>query len=289
MNLTKIYFAGDSFTYGEGLELYTPTNKWKSELYKYNPWPELEKKLDSDSTKFRTKNNFVGIFSENFPNVTTYQSTINGGSLSDVIYNRIPNAIEVIGDIDIIVIQFSTFLRNPLHLKYDCKCDWCLATNCGSTGMISTTLRDGKNRLIALKDSTLNQFCKIIDFYDIDSYDILLKYDEFLNTSIKNQIEIFKKDFLKNIINSNTKVFFIDSWCKLTSNHLQDDELIRNLTIPLISLDGNPYNRWGQFQHQFDNPTINHMYPNTSNFHPTPEVHRYIGNSLVEFFKDKLK
>jgi len=287
--MKNIYFSGDSFTYGEGLELYTPTDKWKDELYKYNPWPELEKKIDLDSTEFRTKNNFVGIFSENFPDVNVYQSSINGGSVSEIIYNRLPTEIDLLTKVDIIVFQFTTFQRNPLHLNYSCKCDFCKNTNYLPLERVLYSLDDYKKKGPFLFDKILiNEFCKQINFYDIDSYDILEKYDEFLNNSIKNQIQIFKKDFLNKFIDSGVQVYFIDSWCKLSSNLLQQDDDIRNLTIPLISTDGEPYPTWGKFISKFDYPTICDKYKKTSNHHPTPYVHRLIANSLIEFFKDKL-
>ena len=47
-NNDVIIFTGDSFTWGEGLELYTDTPKWINERTKLNVWSELYQKQDYD-------------------------------------------------------------------------------------------------------------------------------------------------------------------------------------------------------------------------------------------------
>lgn len=284
-----IYFSGDSFTYGEGLELFTPNDKWKAELSKLNNWPELQQKIDLESNVFRKENNFVGIFSKEFPNFKVYQHHENGGSLSHDMDKRLPYDIKLIGGVDVIVIQFTTFSRNCLHLNYTCECDFCKKTDYISIdGILGSIAKSAEGKELNNQDSNaLTEFCKLVNFYDVSSPKILKLYDEFYQNNIKNQIEIFKKDFLNKFLNQGIDVFFIDSWDGITSYYLQRDSVINDLTIPLISKDGVSYKKWRGFFEKFYQPWIYQNYPITANHHPMPEIHRYIGESLIKFFKNK--
>lgn len=282
----KIYFSGDSFTYGEGLELYTPTDKWRKELYNLNTWSELRLKLDNDSEHFRKKNNFVGLFSSKFPTYKVYQHNGNGGSLSYDLHKRLIPEISEIGNVDCIIIQFTTFSRNCLHLNYECTCDFCKNTGYRSVDSIINAISSiHDNRGIDETDVVvLNEFYKLINYNKLKSYEILEKYELFYKDVIQNQIKIFKDDYLSKFIESGIKVFFIDSWDDTTSYYLQQDSVISNLTIPLKSKDGNYYKSWSEFISKFEKPWIYQNYEITANHHPTPEVHSYISESLIDFF-----
>ena len=56
-----IVFAGCSFTYGEGLDLYCNTEKWIEQRNHTTHDAELRVIADSDGTNFRLNNNFGGI------------------------------------------------------------------------------------------------------------------------------------------------------------------------------------------------------------------------------------
>jgi len=283
----KIYFSGDSFTYGEGLELYTPTDKWRAELYKFNTWGELQLKIDSSADNYRKQNNFVGIFSQEFPNFKVYQNHENGGSLSHDLDKKFLSDIQTLGGVDYIIIQFTTFSRNCLHLNYTCECSFCKNSDYAAIDSIPNALHNiqNNNGISNQHEIALDEFCKLVNFYDINSPIILDKYDEFYNDTIKNQIEIFKNNYLNKFLEDGVRVFFIDSWDSITSNHLQNDKTISELTIPLISPDGNSYKKWNDFISKFYNPWIYQEYSITANHHPTPKVHQYIGESLIKFFK----
>lgn len=287
----KIYFSGDSFTYGEGLELYTPTEKWKSELYKHNTWDVLEKKLDIDSYKFRTNNSFVGLFRNHFKEYDVYQHDGNGGSLSYDLHQRLIPEINEIGGVDTIILQFTTFARNCLHLNYQCQCNFCKKTDYNTFNEIfDAFINYNKKNYIgsSTKNIILEEVSKLINFYDFENpllYDIIY---EFYTFTIKNQIKIFKEDYLEEFYKQGIDVFFIDSWDSTTSEILQSDIDINKKTIPLIGSDGNLYKSWQEWEKTLTNPYIIHEYPKTSNKHPTPKTHKIISESLIKFFNENI-
>lgn len=75
---TGILFLGDSFTWGEGLELYCDTPKWVEERSQKNTWKYLSTKQDTDGEDFREKNRYPGIVSKHF-NTNVYVDDHNGG------------------------------------------------------------------------------------------------------------------------------------------------------------------------------------------------------------------
>lgn len=284
----KVYFSGDSFTYGEGLELYTPTEKWKSELFKQNTWTILKKKLDSDSYNFRTNNNFVGLFRNHFKDYDVYQHDGNGGSLSYDLHNRLIPEVNEIGGVDIIILQFTTFSRNCLHLNYECQCHFCKKTNYSKFDAIFDIFLNYKKKESYIggqtRDDIIKLVCDIINYHEMGNPIMVDKINDFYKNTIKNQIKIFKNEYLSDFIKQGTQVYFIDSWDSRTSEILQKDLEINKRTIPLIGSDGKLYKSWPNWEKTLTKPYIIENYPKTSNKHPTPETHKIISESLIKFF-----
>ena len=76
-----IIFTGCSYTFGEGLELYSDTPKWINQRNYQTHDFELKQIHDSDGTNFRLNNNFPSIVSKHF-NTIPIQSIKNGGSFA---------------------------------------------------------------------------------------------------------------------------------------------------------------------------------------------------------------
>jgi lysophospholipase L1-like esterase len=79
-----ILFLGDSFTWGEGLELYCDTPKWKNERFIENTWHQLLQKQDTDAIKFRKTNRYPTLISNEL-NSNIIVDKDNGGSLRSFI------------------------------------------------------------------------------------------------------------------------------------------------------------------------------------------------------------
>ena len=57
----KILFLGDSFTWGEGLELFIENGKWIKQRELHSEWPQLEVIQDIDSLQFRDNNRYPSL------------------------------------------------------------------------------------------------------------------------------------------------------------------------------------------------------------------------------------
>ena len=82
MENNSIIFGGDSFTWGEGLELYLDTPFWINERHNLNGWNELEPKQTLESAKFRESNRFAGIISNKL-NCNQITLDYNGGGFDE--------------------------------------------------------------------------------------------------------------------------------------------------------------------------------------------------------------
>ena len=281
-----ILYGGDSFTWGEGLELYIDSPFWINERNNHNEWTELESKQTDESYSFRNKNRFPGVIES----ITSYKQivdSLNGGdyqSSTDIInYNLNENTVAI-------VYQFTSIDRNFLHSTIECECDFC---------------RDEKpkpfNVYLEYIDRILNNQ-KISDWMQ-SKIDYLEKYENIKKFSIsdleKSGLDfgmyidsLFNPSRLKNIdylIEHNikkwkttNKVYLIDSWCHETSRrYIHSNPYLVDLLIPLKGYDGKWYKSYPEWEHTFPHSRIMYQYPNTVNGHPTPIQHQYLADSII--------
>jgi len=234
-----IIFAGCSFTYGEGLELYMDTPKWINQRKLVTHDAELKKLVDYESTKFRLNNNFPGLVGKYF-NIKPLQHHKNGGCFASstrfikeveaVIkkrknYNRgyvDDTLLEYFNtsenkNIKCIIIQLSSLDREPLHFDYDCKCEMCAGTLWAYFGDFYIHLNYLHNLITLKKKVKKPQFIKIKYFSFIMSkmYNNF-NYNEFIEKS-KEDKKYFS-DIMENITNN------ID----LVINKLKKESLVLN-------------------------------------------------------------
>ena len=86
MVIESFLIFGDSFTWGEGLELYLNTPKWISQRNKKSEWQELSIIQDTLSIGFREFNRYPNIVSRHY-NTTLFTDPNNGGSIQSLIRN----------------------------------------------------------------------------------------------------------------------------------------------------------------------------------------------------------
>lgn len=287
-----VYFSGDSFTFGEGLELFTPTEKWKNELNSLNDWSNLKNKVDLESSNYRKNNNFSGLFQKHFQNYNVIVDDENGGSLSWNLQERILPKLNKIGNVDYLIIQFTSFKRNLYHLNNECKCDFCnlihryttLDLLFGDSYDFIEHKKLKKNHISNYDVDRINNFFNYLNINPENKVESLDKIETFYFDTIKMQIELFKDKYLNFFKKNGISVYFIDSWEPVTSSFLNQDLDINNLLIPLISTNGNRYKSWPQWISTLDKPFISDLYPKTGNQHPTPKTHILISESLIDFF-----
>ena len=76
-----IIFGGDSFTWGEGLELYINSERWISERKIKNHWNDLQPKQTKESILFRESNS-LRLVEEKLGYKSIVKKT-NGGGFDD--------------------------------------------------------------------------------------------------------------------------------------------------------------------------------------------------------------
>jgi len=285
-NKKVMVFGGDSFTWGEGLELYLDTPFWINEQNYVNSWNELEEKQTSESINFRESNRFAGIVSNKF-GCNQITLDYNGGGFNapaELISNNLDKNPKAV------VYQFTIFDRMLLHFDDNCPCEFCNS-------------KYGNIRPIMFYLDCMNKQLENISLSEGDTFFLnwLEKYENIPMITMENEaniehiyhlfIEMFKRNLnvfidkhLKKWLET-TNVYLIDSWDGLTSEILSSHPIIEKYLIPLKGYDGKYYKKWSEWEHTFPYSRIQYEFPNTENGHPTLIQHQYIAESLIEHIK----
>lgn len=302
MDFKKIAFLGDSFTWGEGLELYIDNPKWISQRKKTSNWSNLLPLQDSDAKEFREANRFSALVANHFNSEIIIDSK-NGGSFRSLLYQLNPLLDKGITP-EVIIIQFSALSRNNIHFHLE-KDMWC---NCDMCSI------EAKTQKIITFDYINQLMLKTLNMYDIGNpeftYEELLVRkmleDEFnihhYYDNISNLFEYLKRieyeysrihlDFLlEKYVNQFEKrgsyVFFIDSWDFQSSYPVVSNKKISNNMIPLLGYDGNYYKNYSSWENTFPFTRIQYEFQKCDNGHPTLLQHQYISKSIIEFLEKK--
>lgn len=290
----SISFLGDSFTWGEGLELYCNSPKWISErsVDSSNWATGLSLKQDEIGTEFRNKNRYPALVGNQL-NCNFFVDHENGGTISRNLYVLESHLIKY--NITDVVLQFSSHARESYHLTYDCRCDFCTNFKCNSP---MDTIRSYTQKKINKKFNEItNDEIDIINFIsekigvsDTDSLEFLDKSDQYLKNYFSKQISLINEGFFYRLKNHyDIKLHFIDSWCKETSDILEKNIDVYPFLIPLIGKDGKYYKKWPEWINTFRSKRILDDFPLTKNHHPSLEVHQYLAKSVVKYFCNKNK
>lgn len=242
-----ILFLGDSFTWGEGLELYCDTPRWKTERLIKNEWSQLYHKQDSNAVKFRENNRYSALVG-NTLNYNIIVDKDNGGSLSSFIRLAEHSLYKPFNNIETIIIQMSCLERESYHLHNRCKCDICVRSNYSHIFPITYMILEKVFNNESLNDTEtfiIKFFEKEIG-YKITNSKFFLAFDEirfkWYNTIvgdfIHNYIRLWKSNGLRNI-------YFIDSWDRVSSDVLSLNIPKKDM-IPLIGEDNKLYYKWSQ-------------------------------------------
>jgi hypothetical protein len=271
-----IFFGGDSFTWGEGLELYMGTPYWINQRNFKNNWLELETKQTLQTIEFRETNRFAGIVSKYFD---TNQLVLdyNGGG-----FDASPTFFDLHSDIipNTIVYQFTVFDRFNLHFTRLCQCDFCKTGGARPYMIYLESLRK-------LLDN------KSLDEYEKYHIDWLIKHQNIkldinINQTTINQfiplflksMEIFVNDYIKKWIKT-SNVYLIDSWDRFTSDIIETIPELQSKIIPLKGYDDKWYYKWSDWELTFPHRRIENEFPATQNGHSTLIQHQYIAESII--------
>ena len=285
----SVIFAGDSYTWGEGLQLYIDNEFWIKERSKPNDWLNLKPKCTSETEKFREENRFAGIVS-NFYDYNLITFPHDGVSFWESV-ELIEQNINT-PNLKFIVYQFTILDRLPIILDPQLSNSNLFNENDTLTGILSSYIQHKIfNNTIEKKSECQIQILK--EVYNIDIDEILqLSIDElkkfYYDFLCKKLLDTFVTTFV-NKWKQKCDVYFIDSWFYDSSDTIQKSETIKNNIIPLIGTDGKLYKKWSDWEYTFKYKNIIEEFPETGNGHPTLEQHKYLAKSIIKFINESEK
>lgn len=298
--MDNIIFSGDSFIWGEGLELYIDTPYWVSQREFHNEWVSDEDgvglyyKQTPDAIKFREDNRFATIVEKTL-GLKSIVRKDNGGDWHS---SRMVVEENLSLKTKHIVHMFTSIDRNFLHSNINCNCDFCKIDKPKPFNVyvdyISNILNGNpiddwmQSRIDYLENNEgIPKFTmERLDEWETNTKGDLISYIDFIfhNHRLKNMeyhLEKFK------LYQKTAKIYFIDSWCTHTSfNYVRNNPFIESLLIPLKGYDGNYYKYYSDWEGTFPYKRIADEFPKTKNIHPTLLQHQYLAQSILEYFEN---
>ena len=217
-----IIFAGCSFTWGEGLELYSEYPTIRYSFYKQEHkgyyFPEAVMYQKPGHVRFIEANRFSRKVAQHF-NTFDLVHPKNGGSLSTMRKFIASSLLEYEGDIEYIVLQFTEVLRD-VYIHDNCINDCC-----------DISVREILNDRVSYE-------CKELSLNDYSKYKSYELYNKFfsgktpleidMEYSIKELVKTLR--YLKNITETtDIKVKLLGSW----TNDNQKYENLKNVDLEL--------------------------------------------------------
>lgn len=284
-------FGGDSFTWGDGLELYLNTPFWIEQRKKKSTWDVLGSLQNEESIEFRNNNRFAGLIASEL-NATSIVDSMNGGGLCkgahliDSYINESPKAV---------VYQFTSLMRMTFHFSRFCTCNICTTPY----GLIPNVInyyfeclyKRVHNEKFTEKDLFfLNRLKEAegivitdeqLELFRNPANNILELFYPMFHRNMKYFIDTFIKQWTKT-----TKVLLINSWEEETGSLVERNNFFREYLVPLKGYDGNYYLSYTEWENTFPHRTIADEFKGTENRHSTLLQHRYLADSITEALRD---
>jgi hypothetical protein len=282
-------FGGDSFTWGEGLELYIESDYWIGQRKLRNHWNELSNKQTDESKSFREQNRYPGLVASYFGGEPMVWPENGGGiDFGPVMINKNIhlNPLAVIN-------QFTAINRMNFHFSRFCKCEMC-TNQYGSIRPLMFYVDCLRKKLF--NEEFTEQDLFYLDYLEkVENIPLISLTDDIQELLVDKvytlfepmfyrNLDIFIDEYLNNWIGK-TKVLLIDSWDKKTSEYLNEHPIINQYLLPLKGWDGKYYKKWWEWESTFKHTRIYDEFPRTENGHPTLLQHQYIAESIIETLK----
>jgi len=308
-----IIFAGCSYTWGEGLELYQDDTKWiearNSQIHHHG----IQELSDEGSVQFREQNRFPGIVSNHY-NTPAFVATENGGCEA-ASHRHIVNTINEQPKLDpsvqewtriedekkfsVIIYQFTALERNPPHFTYSCQCDRCLETVWCSIAhiweLINPIISDGKSLNDLLKSDIFNGdgisafnhgMVKLIGIENTDGLDdIHHKLTKYFRKWKRESFPLLVEELKK--IDKKIPMYFIPTWNASEHSLINQSDFIKDRTIPLIDENGDSHTNWKDWFKNIKGKIISYDFPKTQNDHPSLKTHKLLASSIIKFLDEK--
>lgn len=313
INLNKFLFVGDSYTWGEGLELENPmyiqfmnhiigyetpqTPQWKQHGYSHSYFHDIS--AESNSYRFRLNNSFPTLVGDEF-NAITLINEYNGGN-NQASIDKIKEIYAKIGKIDLVVFQMTHALRdvglfvnyinhkqpqlNFTHENMEVILNKIMPSWMGidSMNLKEYKLKDNFDLFFNETDIwNYSDFMKVREIFPTHS-DFFNAVYQFLYSYYIRTLQDFKsKNFFDNLI-------IIGSWSNMD---IQYEAIIKNnksvhpsmffLKQHRLKINEN-INSIFTLQETIDDTSYQYGYPDEyKNHHPTKKAHKIIADSLIK-------
>ncbi len=296
--MNNIIYSGDSFIWGEGLELYIDTPYWKSQREVYNEWVGMDEtegllyKQTPETIKFREENRFAGIVEKKL-GLKSIVRKDNGGDWHS---SRVIIEKNLSLDTKCIIHFFTSIDRNFLHSVIDCDCDFCKIDKPKPFNVYVDYVHKMINNE-PIDEWTQSRIDYLEKYEGIPKFDFqkmkewekkgdIITYLDFIFHAPRQRNLEYHIEKLK-LYQKTTKVYLIDSWCSSTSfDYLRNNSYIESLLIPLKGYDGNYYKYYEDWENTFPYKRIDREFPITKNGHPTLIQHQYLADSIIEHIQN---
>ncbi len=278
--MKKILFLGDSFTWGEGLELYMDKEPFISMRNQKATDIELEQisnYKDDEVENWRKRFRFTG-YVDGFE---TYVQPNNGGNFHRVVEDaNLLTKKYNFSKKDIIVIQIPPADRSYFQMNSD---------SAGSYLPLYKELSNQSIQNLLIKKDVSESLSKIMGYDSV--MDMLKNSEDVFDKLAYRNTKLFYYSFVFDLI-QRFNVYFIGPWGKENYKAFSKCDEFKDKLIP-ITYNGSKYDSLQSFgDAMVENNQIfeiSEQFKQTSNNHPTLEAHKIIGESINKFLKDELR
>jgi hypothetical protein len=310
--MKPIIFAGDSWTFGEGLELYNSTyynfvyNYFTKNKHLLYNWPNVESISSGGSCGHtRSTHRFASIVSEYFK--TSYFSKNENGGDNTWAIDYIEYLIDTYDEnsFSYIVFQFTDMFRD-LYSQFFSKLE-IVSDDMGYLNIDPPLYRNFLNLWESWESARMGLFINQIDEYDKMSqltgnnisYDLACRLQKEYSTYFNfiNELFISQYDsYYRRLSRYKIPIICIGTWSpndasiikELDSESisffkdrmvlLENNEITSNYMADLCDFNGNQY--------PYDDMLIGKVWEWTDNLHPTQKFHKIIANSIIKHIKN---
>ena len=278
--MKKILFLGDSFTWGEGLELYMDKEPFISMRNQKATDIELEQisnYKDDEVENWRKRFRFTG-YVDGFE---TYVQPNNGGNFHRVVEDaNLLTKKYNFSKKDIIVKQIPPADRSYFQMNSE---------SAGSYLPLYKELSNQSIQNLLVKRDVSESLSKIMGYDSV--MDMLKNSEDVFDKLAYRNTKLFYYSFVFDLI-QRFNVYFIGPWGKENYKAFSKCDEFKDKLIP-ITYNGSKYDSLQSLgDAMVENNQIfeiSEQFKQTSNNHPTLEAHKIIGESINKFFKDELR
>ena len=287
--MKKALFLGDSFTWGEGLELYMDKEPFKSMRNQQATDIELRDISDYKDTeveKWRASNRFVN-YVDGFEK---YVQPDNGGNFHIVIRNAnlLTKRYRFQKD-DVIVIQIPpaehSFLHSNVFWKNPKSPHAAAFPNDIELPLYENLLNQGVQNLLN-DNEVMESLTEIMGYDSIE--DMLKNSEKIFDKLAYRNTKLFYYSYIFDLM-QRFDVYFIGPWGYENHKSFSKCDEFKDKLIPMV-YNGKEYDSLQTLVMGMANNNevfeIAKEFRGTNNNHPTPTAHKVIGESINKFFID---